>query len=139
MMTSLADREHAMETYFALTALSSFNERVRRRKALMSRLITGAGVHGAEATALFAKFLGACATNTPDRELGKAIAAELATRGIDLSHDIPLDVGEARSKHASDRAVQGSQSWVEYVADEILLLFDGPRRNENKSRHYHPA
>jgi hypothetical protein len=133
-VTSFADRENAIEAYFAYTALGNFNERVRRRKALLLRIAERAGLSRGDTKSFVAKLSGLCATNCRETELSAALATELAERGIVLS---PATLREAAATSpetlVKTEVEPVPQSWAEYVAEQVFLLFAG-RRGADQAR-----
>jgi hypothetical protein len=129
-MTTFADREHAMESHYALLQLAAFRERARRHKRLGLSLATRLHLHGAEAR-MFVVWLSGLGVEVPsDENLYRHMADELGRRGLavtdaELRH-LALTVG-GTNRNAVIAAAPVGRSWPAFVTTELLSLFGDGR------------
>jgi hypothetical protein len=123
-MTTFADREHALEAYYAAGELAAFRERSRRYRHLGIRLAGMSKLHGKEARQ-FILWLGQqCIEEPSDEAAYRRMAAELEHLGVKLSHeDIRQIAAGGKARWESHRTPAHEPSWIEFVTSELLALF----------------
>lgn len=124
IVTTFADREHAIEAHYAQLELAAFRERAHRHKRLGFHFAVRLNLHGAEGRLFARKLSERCVEEPSDENLYHLLADELGRRGLAMSEagvrHMALSSGADRS--ATITPLPG-QSWIEFVTTELLSLF----------------
>jgi hypothetical protein len=123
-MTTFADREHAIEAYYAAGELAAFRERSRRYRYLAIRLAGLSNLRGHDARQ-FTLWLGQQCIDAPSDDAAyRRMAAELGRLGVRLSKEDIGRIAAGGEAGWEDTAPMHECSWFEFVTSELLALFE---------------
>ena len=111
-MTTFADRQHSIETHYALLGLAAFRERAHRYRRLGIRLAGLLKLRGADARLFARKLSEHCVEEPSDESFYHSMADKLARR--ETGRTVPA-------------APPVRRSWAAVVATELTSLFSGGR------------
>jgi len=119
-MITFADRERAIEAYYAARELAEFLERSHRWLELGLHSAEAMNLHGADARLFATQLCERCIAEPSDDGVYRRLAKELAGRRL------PIPDAKIRQTAASrERALAASPTrpWAEFVTNELLALF----------------
>jgi hypothetical protein len=125
IMTTFADREHAIEAHYMTRELAAFRERSRRNRRLGFRLAALFNLHGKEAWRFGVQLSGQCINDPSEESTYRRMVHELARQGLRLSdgHLRRIAVAGGAAGPGVPAATNPEQPWIEFVTTELLALF----------------
>jgi hypothetical protein len=123
-MMTFADRERAIEAYYAARELAEFLKRSHRWLELGFHSAEALNLHGAEARLFARQLCERCIAESSDDGIYRRLAKILAAKRLPIPDANIRPVAASREQaHAASPATP----WVEFVTNELLALFSTDR------------
>ena len=119
-MMTFADRERAIEAYYAARQLAEFLKRSHRWLELGCHSAEALNLHGADARLFATQLCERCIAEPSDDGVYRRLAKELAGRRLPI---LDANIRQTAASREQALAASPARPWPEFVTNELLALF----------------
>jgi hypothetical protein len=123
-MITFADRERAIEAYYAARELAEFLKRSHRWLELDFHSAEALNLHGADARLFATQLCERCIAETSDDGIYRRLAKVLAGRRVPIPD---ANIRQTAASREQALAAPPARPWAEFVTNELLALFSANR------------